>query len=122
VLDDTDEVIESICGYLASDGFDACGFSEFLSLKTAIKRRPFDGYIIDWIIGAETAAQLIAEIRADDTNCPIVVLTGKAKDGDANVEDIARAVADHKAVFFQKPAVTQIIAAHLTQSLSHGRT
>jgi CheY-like chemotaxis protein len=119
VLDDSPEVTESVCSYLASIGFEACGFTTLESLVEALASATYDGYILDWLIDKESVARLIARIRSRDQACPIVVLTGKVRDGMVDAEDIARELATNRASYFEKPAPTPIIAAQLSQALNN---
>lgn len=119
VLDDSPEVTESVCSYLGSMGFEACGFTTLVSLNESLAGATFDGYILDWLIDTESVARLIGRIRASDQDCPIVVLTGKVRDGAVDAEDIARELAANRASYFEKPAPTPIIAAQLSQALNN---
>jgi CheY-like chemotaxis protein len=119
VLDDSPEVTESVCSYLGGLGFEACGFTTLASLDASLARDTFDGYILDWLIDTESVARLIRQIRASDQDCPIIVLTGKVRDGAVDAEDIARELAANRAFYFEKPAPTPIIAAQLSQALNH---
>lgn len=117
VVDDSSEVCEGLCAYLRLSGFDAQPFSNFEDLKAGALANPFDGYVLDWLVGASTAAGSIAEIRSRDSRCPIVVLTGKIRDGQVDEDQVAMVVTVYRALFFEKPAATAIIAAQLKQAL-----
>ena len=118
VLDDSPEVTESVCSYLGSIGFEAFGFTTLESLVETLASASYDGYILDWLIDKESVARLIGRIRSRDQECPIVVLTGKVRDGEVDAEDIARELATNRASYFEKPAPTPIIAAQLSQALN----
>lgn len=117
VLDDNPEVTDSLCAYLRLVNFEAQPYTTLEDLSTAIRTQPFDGYVLDWLIGPTTAAGTIAEIRAADPDCPIVVLTGKIREGQADQDHVAMIVTLYRAMFFEKPAATAIIAAKLKQAL-----
>jgi CheY-like chemotaxis protein len=117
VVDDSPDITDSVCAYLRLVGFDAQPYSNFEQLSTAIKDQPHDAYIIDWLVASTTAAALFAEIRTMDPLCPIVMLTGKVRDGKADPAEVAAVIARHGADFFEKPAVTPVIAARLRQAL-----
>ena len=57
-------------------------------------------------------------IRADDRECPIVVLTGKMRDDLTLIPAVAEAVATYKLLFFEKPTRLPIISAQLLQALA----
>lgn len=123
VLDDSQEVTDSLTSYLRSTGFDPYGFTSLEPLEHALAEGTrFGGYVLDWMIDATNVTRLVERIRQVDRACPIVVLTGKVRDGEVNETDIARVVAAHKAAYFEKPAPTAIIAAQLERAIESSRT
>lgn len=123
VLDDSQEVTDSLTSYLRSTGFDPYGFTSLQPLEAALSEGTrFGGYVLDWMIDATNVTRLVERIRQLDRACPIVVLTGKVRDGEVNETDIARVVAAHKAAYFEKPAPTAIIAAQLERSIESARS
>jgi CheY-like chemotaxis protein len=117
VLDDTREVTESLCLYLRAVGFDSHAYYAFEDLAEKVASEPYDAYIIDWLIDGTTARKLIEQIRASDPACPIAVLTGKGRDGEADVDELAAVVAASNAEYFEKPAQTPMIAEKLKAML-----
>jgi DNA-binding NtrC family response regulator len=83
-----------------------------------MKIRPFDAYVVDWVLGEGSAAELLGMIRAEDKDCPIVVLTGKMKDDVLLEPAVAEAVATYKLLFFEKPTRLPIISAQVLQALA----
>lgn len=123
VLDDSQEVTDSLTSYLRSSGFDPCGFTSLQPLEDALAAGTrFGGYVLDWMIDATNVTRLVEHIRQVDRACPIVVLTGKVRDGEVNESDVARVVAAHKAAYFEKPAPTAIIAAQLERGIESARS
>lgn len=116
VLDDNKDHTDSLVSVLADAGFDASPFYAAANLASAIQEHPFDGYLIDWIVGNRDTGELIAGIRETDTHCPIGVLTGEFDTGRAQAQDVASAVQRLKLMFFEKPLRLPIIAAQLTQA------
>ena len=87
-------------------------------LIRSMRLRPFDGFVIDWMLAEGSAAELVGMIRADDRDCPIAVLTGKIQ-SDVMVEPaVAEAVSTYKLLFFEKPTRLPIISAQLLQALA----
>lgn len=117
VVDDNADITNSFADYLRATGFEAEAFLSFESLVARNKQQPFDGYVIDWLIDGETARNSLAEIRRIDRKSPIVVLTGNARVGGAEVASLASALADYEALLFEKPAQSPIIVAKLSEIL-----
>ena len=118
VLDDDVRETASLDEYLSARGCDVLAFSAVEELIGHMKARPFDAYVIDWVLGEESAAELVGMIRADDRECPIVVLTGKMRDDLTLIPAVAEAVATYKLLFFEKPTRLPIISAQLLQALA----
>jgi len=118
VLDDDPTEAASLAQHLEARGCDVAAFTRVDELVPSMKVRPFDGYVIDWLLEEGSAAELVGMIRADDRECPIVVLTGKIQ-ADVTVESaVAEAVSTYKLLFFEKPTRLPIISAQLLQALA----
>ena len=116
VLDDTQDQTDTVVAYLRDSGFEAAPFYSTKELEAELRVRPFDAYLIDWLVGADDTRSLIASIRQNDPKCPIGVLTGQFKTGRAEAADVAAAVKSYKLLFFEKPLPLPIITAQLTQA------
>lgn len=121
VLDDDDQETASLGEYLTARGCDVLAFSAIEELIGHMKARPFDAYVIDWVLGEGSAAELVGMIRADDRECPIVVLTGKMSEDLTLIPAVAEAVATYKLLFFEKPTRLPIISVQLLQALARPR-
>ena len=77
VLDDDQDLTNSICAHLEASGYDARPFFRTADLVSSSKAQRYDGFVIDWIVGETSTLKLIAALRADDAACPIVVLTAQ---------------------------------------------
>ena len=118
VLDDDATEAASLAQHFADRGCEVEAFSRVADLLPQMKLRPFDGYVIDWILAEGSAAELVGMIRADDRDCPIAVLTGQIR-SDVMIEPaVAEAVATYRLLFFEKPTRLPIISAQLLQSLA----
>jgi DNA-binding response OmpR family regulator len=82
------------------------------------KLRRHDGYVIDWIVGDESALPLIAALRAQDATCPIIVLTAQVLAGVVDEVDIADAVKNFNLGFSEKPVRMSILSAMLARSFA----
>ena len=118
VLDDDAEESSSLAQHFSDRGCDVQAFTRVDDLVPSMKLRPFDGFVIDWILAEGSAAELVGMIRADDRDCPIAVLTGKIQ-SDLMIEPaVAEAVSTYKLLFFEKPTRLPIISAQLMQAMA----
>ena len=128
VLDDDEDLTNSIVAHLEASGYDARPFyktavNSFLrdtaySLLAAAAAQRYDGYVVDWIVGERSVLKLIASLRAQDAECPIVVLTAQVLSGVVDEQDIADAVKRYDLVFSEKPVRTSILSATLTRAFA----
>ena len=118
ILDDDEGEAASVAEYFAGRGCEAQAFTDVASLVAHMRLRPFDAYVIDWVLDEGTAAELLAMLRAEDPECPVAVLTGKME-GDIAVETaVAEALSTYKLMFFQKPTRLPLIASQLLRALA----
>lgn len=114
VLDDAHQAADELTKYLNSQGFNAVAFYDVNSFCQALYRSPFDGYVVDWLIGQETAQTCIETIRTSDhPDAPILVLTGQLGT-DLRESEIARAMRDYDVLGpYEKPVRLHVIEAAL---------
>jgi CheY-like chemotaxis protein len=117
ILDDHADTAETIVHYMETAGLDAVAFNDPQALYD---QADFDAYVLDWIIERDarrqTALELVQNIRARNALCPIIILTGQIRTGNAEEENIAAALAQHNLKFFTKPASMPILVAALNAS------
>jgi CheY-like chemotaxis protein len=117
VLDDHADTAQTIVHYMVMAGFEAVAFNDPQAFHDQTE---FDAYVLDWIIERDarrqTALQLVENIRARNSRCPIIILTGQIGTGNASEENIAAAMAQHNLKFFTKPASMPILIAALNAS------
>ena len=118
VLDDDQDLTNSICAHFQSSGYDARPFYRTADLLAVATSQQFDAYVIDWIVGEKSTLKLIGSLRAQNATCPIVVLTAQVLSGVVDEADIADAVKRYGLVFSEKPVRTSILAATLTRALA----
>ena len=84
------------------------------SFCQALIKSPFDGYVVDWLIGQETAQKCIETIRTSDhPDAPVLVLTGQLGT-DLRESEIARAMRDYDVLGpYEKPVRLHVIEAAL---------
>jgi len=113
VLDDDQEIATSIVGYMNATGLDAEAFFSLDDLMTQVAAKPFDGYVVDWLIDKQNTRSLIAAIRAKDQTCPIVLLTGQLQRGNADESELASIASFYRLTYFEKPIRTSSIMSAL---------
>ncbi|WP_431224561.1 helix-turn-helix domain-containing protein [Serratia sp. L9] len=114
VLDDAHQAADELTKYLNSQGFNAVAFYDVSRFCQAVSKGPFDGYVVDWLIGQETAQQCIETIRTSEhPDAPILVLTGQLGT-DLRESEIARAMRDYDVLGpYEKPVRLHVIEAAL---------
>jgi ActR/RegA family two-component response regulator len=118
VLDDDQDLTNSICAHLDANGYDARPFFRTPDLVSSSRVQHYDGFVIDWIVGETSTLKLIASLRTEDALCPIVVLTAQVVSGVVDEADIAEAVRMHHIEFSEKPLRMSILSATLARSLA----
>src|SRR5689334_18004883 len=108
VLDDDEDLTNSICAHFEASGYDARPFYRIADLLASAEAQRYDGYVIDWIVGETSVLKLIAALREKDAASPIVVLTGQVVAGVVEETDIAEAVKRYDLTFSEKPVRTSI--------------
>lgn len=103
VLDDNEDIAKSIVEYMNGTGIDAQAFFSLDDLMLQVEAKPFDGYVIDWLVDHQNARSLIAAIRSKDPSCPIVLLTGQLVNGNADESELASIASYYRLTFFEKP-------------------
>lgn len=118
ILDDEVSAVASLAQYFSDQGCDAQAFSRVEDLVAHMKARPFDGYVIDWVLSEGPAAELIAMIVAEDPHCSIAILTGKMEKDISVGPAVTAAVSAYQLQFFQKPTPPSIIVTALKRSMA----
>ena len=117
VLDDQPSITAQLCAFLKEAGFKADGFHSIGSLMATLDKL-YDGYVLDWVVGDETASALVANLKQRDARCPIAILTGKANERGEVAQDIADLVAQHPNVhYFPKPLDPRMMTNVLTRMI-----
>lgn len=118
VLDDDPIEADTLAEYFAARGCEAQAFTSAEALIEHMRFRPFDGFVIDWVLQEGTAFELVAMIRAEDRECPIAILTGKIE-SDLGVEsEVAAALSTYRLLFFQKPTRLPLISSQVLRAMA----
>lgn len=118
VLDDDEDLTNSICAHFDASGYDARPFYRIADLLASAAAQRYDGYVIDWIVGETSVLKLVAALREQDPRAPIVVLTGQVLTGVVEEVDIAEAVRRYGLTFSEKPVRSAILEASLARALA----
>jgi ActR/RegA family two-component response regulator len=103
VLDDDSDSAQSIVDFLGAKGMDAQPFNCAGDLLAAMESEPFEGFVVDWLLGDTTAKDLPSKIRARVPSGPVVILTGQIATGIATEEELAMVGASYRALLYEKP-------------------
>lgn len=118
VLDDDEVSADNLSDFLHEMGFHAEAFYDAETITQEIKERPFDAYVIDWLIGHTTAEPLIQLIRSQESRpVPIFLLTGEFTTGRVHEAEVARVLVEYDVSMQEKPTRLPIIAAELSKAL-----
>ncbi|ABX18890.1 response regulator receiver protein [Burkholderia multivorans ATCC 17616] len=118
VVDDSPDVAETVCEYFIEKGVHAIPYHDGRTFREALAVEDFDGYILDWMLGDETAADLVRGIRASENgDAPIFLLTGKISTGEASEDEIAHIVSHYNARCEEKPVRLPILFAEVAREL-----
>jgi len=118
VLDDDQDLTNSIVAHFEASGYDARPFYKTADLLASAAAQRYDGFVVDWIVGEKSVLKLISSLREQDPKCPIVVLTAQVLSGVVDEQDIADAVKRYDLVFSEKPVRTSILVATLTRAFA----
>jgi DNA-binding NtrC family response regulator len=118
VIDDEVGTADNVSEYLNAIGFKAIAFYDTATAAAAVHHQVFDGYVVDWLIGKETAEGLIQTIRSSSNpHAPIILLTGEISTGKVNETEVARLMRRFDVLCQEKPTRLPIIAVELSKAL-----
>lgn len=118
VLDDDRDVADSLSEQFREAGLAAQAFYSAQELSAVLTVQPFDAYVLDWILGKDTALSLVKAIRSADLRCPIAMLTGQLISKRADESEVVAAMQTWRLMFYEKPVRAFIVAAALKQALT----
>jgi CheY-like chemotaxis protein len=108
VIDDDLHMGQAIVEFLQSKGLEAIAYRQPEQVREALETTHFDGFILDWVLGAETAVDLLPLLRSRNPSGPIIILTGQIGGG-AKESDVASALKTHRLQLFEKPTRTMVL-------------
>ncbi|SMG57088.1 helix-turn-helix domain-containing protein [Paraburkholderia susongensis] len=109
---------DTICLYLNEKGFDATPYYDASSFRKALRHTRFDAFVVDWLLGTETAEAAISDIRqTGNPKAPVFILTGQLEAGNVNESEIARVITAFDVNVLEKPARLPLLAAEISKRL-----
>ncbi|WJF91553.1 helix-turn-helix domain-containing protein [Paraburkholderia bonniea] len=120
VVDDDHASADNLRDYLEHNGFAAAAFYSLAAFADALQTQGFDGVVIDWLFGPQTAAEAIRAVRhSENPDAPIFVLTGELLTGKASESEISEVIRHYDVACYEKPARMAILVADLSKRLNH---
>jgi CheY-like chemotaxis protein len=117
VLDDVPEAASVIRANLVAADMKCAAFYSISALIASVNTRPYDAYVLDWLIDNGNVRDLIGQLRGGDPTAPIVILTGQAGSTEEIASGIADMVATYGVHYFSKTSETSVMVAMLRRLL-----
>ena len=118
VLEDDANAAALVGMALEGEGMTVHTYQEPASLITALAQRPYQAYVVDWLLGGSTAEAAIRAIRERQPTAPIVITTGAMHTG-AETEGALIPFAElHGAGIFEKPFRQAVLASYLRRGIA----
>jgi len=116
LVDDHDSIRAAIADFLEGHGFEVATARGMAEARTTFRARMPDAAVLDYDLGDGDALQLLAEMRALDPNCAIVILTGQG-----TIDLAVRAMREGADHFLTKPVELPALRVILERLLAHRR-
>jgi len=118
LLEDDDNAAAVVAMALEGEGMVVQAHKTPADLAASLTRRPFQAYVIDWLLGAGTAEAAIRQIRARQPAVPIAITTGALHTG-AETEGSLIPFAEQFSVgIFEKPFRQAVLASYLRRGMT----
>ncbi|WP_072133200.1 helix-turn-helix domain-containing protein [Winslowiella iniecta] len=115
ILDNDAELLELLKSVSARFGIDAQTFQNRDEILEAIKKQPFDCFIIDWLLDyGMNSEKVINAIRDINEACTIILLTGQLN---RHEREIGETIMKYGVDVIEKPTRTFIISSILLNNL-----
>ncbi|AKM02692.1 helix-turn-helix domain-containing protein [Burkholderia pyrrocinia] len=114
ILDDNSDAADELARSLRKRGFSTVPFYSIDALLASVENICFSGFILDWLIGHETARRCIEVIRdRHNIRSPIIILTAYMGHAE-HMNTIAEMMTTYRIIGpYEKPARAPVIAAAL---------
>lgn len=120
LLEDDLPLLETVAEALSAFGLEVHAFADPETLMSALERRSFDAYVIDWRLGERTAAKTIYALRAMPRyiKTPVFILSGNIPVVDTDWDrDMADLMSQHQVQYRAKPYRSRELAAEILASI-----
>lgn len=115
ILDDDRLLATSLEDWFNEAGFKASSFESDAQLL-AEDLSAFDGFIVDYLLDGNSSQEIISAIRQKMPVAPILLLTGKLRDGAVSESELMAVLRTSNVTFFEKPVRPGVLAATLLSS------
>lgn len=118
VLDDDPNTANSLAEFLEAEGYAAKPFYDLESLAAAIPESNFDAYVLDWLIGEHTSADLIKRIKLEHSPSSVVILLTGQMEINTTQSDLLPVISTFGLNWREKPTRPAFIAIDLKRDLA----
>lgn len=112
IIDDDRPLATSLAEWFSETGFEATPFTSARELREAGLAR-FDGFIMDYLLDGESSEEIIETIRRQMPDAPILLLTGRLRDGTVAEGELMAVLRTSDVTFFEKPVRPGVLVAAL---------
>lgn len=117
ILDDDIGTSETLGEWFNAAGYAATAFTSSEQLL-ASKIENYDAFVVDFLLaGGDSSQATIKHIRHTLPDAPIVLLTGKLRDGKVSEADLTTMLRTANVTFFEKPVRPSVLAATIEKEL-----
>ena len=117
ILDDDAASSEALGEWFNAAGYETAAFTSGEQLL-ASDLSSHDAFIVDFVLtGGDSSQEIITHIREQRPEAPVVLLTGKLKDGAVSEADLTAVLRTTNVAFFEKPVRPSVLAAALQYNL-----
>jgi CheY-like chemotaxis protein len=117
ILDDDPASSAALADWFNAAGYEATAFTACEQLL-ASNLASHDAFVVDFLLaGGDSSQKMIATIRQQLPDAPVLLLTGKLRDGAVSEADLTGVLRTANVAFFEKPVRPSVLAATLQSSL-----
>ena len=117
ILDDDIGTSETLGEWFNAAGYAATAFTSCEQLL-ASQIGNYDAFVVDFMLaGGDSSQTIISHIRQVLPGAPIVLLTGKLRDGQISESDLTTILRTASVIFFEKPVRPSVLAATIENEL-----
>ena len=117
ILDDDIGTTETLGEWFNATGYAATAFNSSEQLL-ASEIKNYDAFVVDFMLaGGDSSQATIKQIRQMLPDAPIVLLTGKLRDGKVSEAELTTMLRTANVAFFEKPVRPSVLAATIEKEL-----